>query len=550
MKVKLISKSEPTPEMKMDGVRTLGDQIAYCARVSNPSNQLNTQTADKLLAYLIKHKHWSPFEMVSMCLEIETTRDIGRQILRHRSFSFQEFCVAEGTLITTLTKGGRSKRVPIEDLYKRYISPQYSAMSDWLVRVYDEETKELVPAKVKEVFKTGIKDCYKLKLHNGRTIECTKEHKFFTREGFDTLENIQEGQAIAINGAPVYQNKEWLEKAKIECIKNKTGVQGIANKAGCSYHTIRKWLRKHELQFSKKEVASYTTAWNKGLPSEQQPNYGKPHSKETREKLSASARKGEESNLYKNGKYSIEGGLPWRQRIAQICKGEHLTLLVNQEYKCKECETTISKTTSEVDHKLPVHLYPEEALNIKNLRALCKKCHADKSAIEGMAPLESIKWAIVESIEYVGKKETYDIEVEHSSHNYIANGIVTHNSQRYAEVDFDVIIRDARLQDKKNRQNSIETDDEKLQGEWINIQTEVAAKAMNAYEWALKKGIAKEQARVVLPEGLTGSRLYMNGTIRSWMHYAELRGGHGTQKEHIEIALEVQRILKGEGIDF
>ena len=89
MNVKLISYSKPYE--KMEGVEDAKDLVAYCARVSNPSNQTNKRTAEKLLRYLIKEKHWSPFEMVSACLEIETTRDIARQILRHRSFSFQEF---------------------------------------------------------------------------------------------------------------------------------------------------------------------------------------------------------------------------------------------------------------------------------------------------------------------------------------------------------------------------------------------------------------------------------------------------------------------------
>lgn len=91
MKVKLISYSKPARGMYDEGLTDAQELIAFCARVSNPSNQLNMETADKLIRYLIKHKHWSPLEMVSACLEIETTRDIARQILRHRSFSFQEF---------------------------------------------------------------------------------------------------------------------------------------------------------------------------------------------------------------------------------------------------------------------------------------------------------------------------------------------------------------------------------------------------------------------------------------------------------------------------
>ena len=91
MKVKLISYSKPSREMYDEGLIDVQELVAFCARVSNPSNQFNTETSEKLIKYLIKHSHWSPLEMVSACLEIETTRDIARQILRHRSFSFQEF---------------------------------------------------------------------------------------------------------------------------------------------------------------------------------------------------------------------------------------------------------------------------------------------------------------------------------------------------------------------------------------------------------------------------------------------------------------------------
>ena len=91
MKVKLISYSKPTEDVNSEGIEDAQELVAFCARVSNPSNQLNTETSEKLISYLIKNAHWSPLEMVSACLEIETTRDIARQMLRHRSFSFQEF---------------------------------------------------------------------------------------------------------------------------------------------------------------------------------------------------------------------------------------------------------------------------------------------------------------------------------------------------------------------------------------------------------------------------------------------------------------------------
>ena len=136
----------------------------------------------------------------------------------------------------------------------------------------------------------------------------------------------------------------------------------------------------------------------------------------------------------------------------------------------------------------------------------------------------------------------------------IAHQIVRHRSfafqefsQRYAnpeEMGDQFVIREARLQDEKNRQNSVEIDDGlAIHLEWSIKQQEVIDKAKEAYDWAIENGIAKEQARVVLPEGNTKTRLYMNGTIRSWVHYIELRSANGTQKEHMEVAYACARII-------
>jgi thymidylate synthase (FAD) len=120
-------------------------------------------------------------------------------------------------------------------------------------------------------------------------------------------------------------------------------------------------------------------------------------------------------------------------------------------------------------------------------------------------------------------------------------------SQRYADPtkDLEFVIREARLQDEKNRQNSITTEDEILQEAWAARQRSVIDEANSAYRWAIENGIAKEQARAVLPEGNTMSRMYMNGTLRSWMHYIELRGANGTQLEHIEIAKACAKVIAG-----
>ena len=116
-------------------------------------------------------------------------------------------------------------------------------------------------------------------------------------------------------------------------------------------------------------------------------------------------------------------------------------------------------------------------------------------------------------------------------------------SQRYAQVQAEPVIRETRLQDDKNRQNSLEVEDDSLHEMWKALQHEIAEKTQLAYDIALSHGIAKEVARSVLPEGLTQSHLYMSGTLRSWIHYIQLRTGNGTQKEHREIAKQCRDAL-------
>lgn len=143
--------------------------------------------------------------------------------------------------------------------------------------------------------------------------------------------------------------------------------------------------------------------------------------------------------------------------------------------------------------------------------------------------------------------EMVSVTMELTTTRDIARQVLRHRSfsfqeysQRYADPtkDLEFVVRDARMQDLKNRQNSIENDDEDLESHWYIKQQQIIHECRLAYQWAISQGIAKEQARAVLPEGLTVSRMYMQGTLRSWIHYIELRTEEGTQKEHRELAEE------------
>ncbi len=149
--------------------------------------------------------------------------------------------------------------------------------------------------------------------------------------------------------------------------------------------------------------------------------------------------------------------------------------------------------------------------------------------------------------------EMVNVIMEINTTRDIARQILRHRSfsfqefsQRYADPtkDLGFELREARLQDTKNRQNSIETDDNELQSEWKIKQVNLISEAKVAYDWAIANGIAKEQARVVLPEGNTQSRMYMNGTLRSWIHYCQLRMENGTQKEHADVAAACWKIIQ------
>lgn len=151
--------------------------------------------------------------------------------------------------------------------------------------------------------------------------------------------------------------------------------------------------------------------------------------------------------------------------------------------------------------------------------------------------------------------EMVSVCIEIETTRDIARQILRHRSfsfqefsQRYAVADLSYELKECRLQDTKNRQNSVtigsDDDSRRLAYQWENMQTNIQKICEDTYKWALEHGIAKEQARAVLPEGITGSRMYMNGTLRSWVHYIQLRSANGTQKEHQEIALACAKAIE------
>ena len=190
--------------------------------------------------------------------------------------------------------------------------------------------------------------------------------------------------------------------------------------------------------------------------------------------------------------------------------------------------------------------------NVQELIAYCARVSNPSNQLNTETSEKLIKYLIRNA--HWSPLEMVSACLEIETTRDIARQILRHRSfsfqefsQRYAdptaELDDAFVLRECRLQDTKNRQNSIATEDTQLANEWHRAQQRVLYAVKREYEWAIKNGIAKEQARAVLPEGLTVSRMYMNGTLRSWIHYMELRAGHGTQKEHMEIARACAEVI-------
>ena len=356
--IKLIAITQGAGELVNNNAQEV---ISYVARVSNPNNQLNFDTAAGLLRYCIKHKHWSVFETAYMTLEINTTRGIAAQVLRHRSFTFQEFCLDGDSKITISKDNGTTQMIPIRELYEQQNDEQIMARS------YDPGLNRFIDAPILSVYKSGEKPVYEYIIEyqgTRRSIKCTREHRVYTKErGFVPFgEAYDDNLTVAMNGAVAEPIAETL-------------------------------------------------------------------------------------------------------------------------------------------------------------------------------PLKA-KWGGIVSQTYLGIRETYDIEMNHPTHNFVADGIVVHNSQRYADTKLlgeKPLAPDLRRQDTKNRQNSIDDFGDYVKLEMQGRIQEYFDAGQKLYDELLERGVARESVRFILPLA-TPTRIYMTGSCRSWMHYISLREKSGTQKEHMDIA--------------
>ena len=472
------------------------EQMAYCARVSNPKNQENHDTAARLLRYCIKHKHWSIFETATMQVEINTTRAIAAQILRHRSFSFQEFCLAGNSRITVSNGSGGVQRLPIEDLYQKWDNPSFKAR---YARSYDESVGRFIEAPILSVYESGEKPVYRFQIGK-RSIDCTREHRVLTKErGFVEFgEAYDNGLTVALNGVaaeplPYQDPKTLADNAWM-------GSTRFAEEFGIQAVTARKWFRKNGI-----------TPYN--------PNDA------ARSAIDASF------------EARVQSFMKWARKN------------IRKDY-CETCDHDGFVSRLEVSHIVAHDGNPALCFDENNLQTLCCSCHRRYDRyVQGKAYGWTLgmaaKWGKIDSQTFLGIQATYDIEMDHPTHNFVADGVVVHNSQRYSDVSElpPLGLPLLRSQDLKNKQASHDDLPPELIKRYNRYIQEIYDGAQDLYHNMLEHGVAKECARSILPLG-TPTRVYMSGTIRSWIHYLEVRAGVETQLEHRLVAEAIKEIFK------
>lgn len=525
--------------------------IVNAARTSFLGESKGDDKDKKLLFYLLKHRHTSPFEMVEFKFRAHAPLVTWWQWVRHRTW-----CLAGDTEITfnrpdTWRKGTHCKQTgnkgakfTLERLYRLWQNPHHqNQISKMLIRVYDENKKIFTVANIGDIISSGKKEVFEIELEDGKLLKCSKDHLILTSEGWLRLEDaiglIVTASGIATmskdcfvltNGTnDVWRSYEWM-KAKRDL---GLSVQEIADEAGCSYHNIRKWLKIHGLQFDQRQFyfSKNQDPWNKGKKGYSQP----PRSPEYLQNLRAKIRRGEESNFWK-------GGItPERNLIGAWTTQQAPSVHKKYGYICQVCGKKSNKLHAH--HIKPVVTHPELAYDFDNLVSVCPDCHIKIHTGKEMGrnhngtPLAPLHKKVIK-VRFLGIQDTYDISVKGENHNFIANGIVVHNSfnaqsGRYTEFEEnDFYIPDVwRRQAKDNKQAS-EGEIEKTDDQYLTEQLLKHYDASYAlYQDAIKRGVAREQARLFLPGFSVYYTWVMKVDAHNLMHFLRLRMAQDAQYE-------------------
>lgn len=546
--------------------------VVNAARVSyGKSKEVFDEKDIKLIKYLVEHKHIAPFRHPQLQFRISCPIFVERQLFKHQV----GLCLSGNSEISFINSSKGIDKSTIKELYENWTfgrSHQKSLkdaeycqkrIKNKKIRVLNEDTGIFEIGKIKNIFYSGKKELYLIKLANGNKIKCSEDHLIYTKNGWNNIKNgLRIGYLVGCNGKKVvgngmYRDKEYMSKLR----QSGASIQEMAWACGCGYSNIRKWLKIHNLSFKKEETffKKDSIPWNKGKSG-----YKLTISEKGLISKRKNAPKGKKCHFWRGG-ITKERAL-----ISQWTRKMSNKVYKKYNYTCQKCG--ISSINLCCHHIIPVVQDISKAYDFDNLICVCRNCHNEiHKSLENennfaknvlskcFKPFEynkrigirkkfktKIHFSEIISIEKIGIEDTYDIEIDHKYHNFVANGIVVHNSAnsisgRY--VDFSdkyYILNNLRKQSKSSKQGS----------EGVLERPDLVEKIENhielskiLYKELCDAGTAKEQARAILPLCLE-TQFIWTGSLLAYIHFWNLRLKSDTQEETRVLAKEMLDLVK------
>ena len=597
--------------------------VANAARVSFARRKEELDDADRgLIRFLMRDRHGTPFEHNSFRFHIRCPIFVAREWMRHRIG-----CLTGDTVVSFVDTNGHAPAAlarTLDELWSAWTDGELdghaldlgtaSRVGDlatmgvsqraiathlgvgrravrsvvngtsgrrdgrWRIRgmklrVLDESTNEFTTGHIGDIVDKGVQPVYRVTLADRKVLTLTENHRVLTDEGWRTLRDavglVGDGETarqtrparFMANGVPAYRDPDWLRARRAEG----KSVQAIADAAGCSYHTVRKWLQIHDLRFTRDERYRSGSPWNKGKRGYR---INLRHSAGHLEAIRL-ARSGSRSNFWRGG-VTAE-----RASVAAWATGKAAAVHAQYDYTCQSCGTRGRRLHAH--HIVPVWADASKAREVGNLITVCDGCHrrihrtqaaelafarehTDRIgfALDVQAP-DRRGWKLtahpvaVVAIEYVGLRQTYDLCVEGPWNNFVANGLVVHNSfnefsLRYAKATDDFYVpelEDVRSQVGKPGAYTFEPVDDALAARTREELRKVYEVAFQTYESLVEAGVARELARSVLPVGAY-TEFYWTVNARSLMNFVSLRAAETAQREIRRYALAVEAFLARE----
>lgn len=590
--------------VRLDGAMADDLSVVNGARVSFARRKEEMDASDEgLIRFLMRDRHGSPFEHNAFRFHVRCPIFVAREWFRHRIG-----CLTGDSEITFVDVNGHAHmRKTIDELARMWnvgerdghsLTPDQRALVKALagegrsqrsiarelgvgrrsvrtclagangfrdakrrvrrmrVRVLNEDTREFEAGHIADIIDKGVQPVYRLTLGDGKQLSVTENHKLLTEQGWlrmrDAVGLVGEGDGsvmtrscrLFVNGIPAHQDREWLQERRKEGLS----VQELADDAGCSYHTIRKWLRRYDLSVRAEE--RHRDPWNKGKSGYRTSLVHSPSHIAAIKK----ARSGEASNFWRGGVSSS------RATVAAWTTAHASKVHPQYDYTCQRCR--VRGGSLHAHHIAPVWLEPGRSRDVGNLITVCESCHraihrTRESELEfrqefsdrigfvrdvevaSRAGFKLTAHAVeVIGIQYVGLRQTYDLSIEGRWHNFVANGVVVHNSfnefsMRYAKATEDFYVpeaADVRTQVGKPGAYTFEPVDDELAEETRRELEALYSEAYAAYARLVEKGVARELARSVMPMGAY-TQFYWTVNARALMNFVSLRNSEFAQLE-------------------